>query len=227
MSRLNEALEKHNNLNPLLWNDDNTLKPEVYDKLVEIYEEFIRFIDIPLNIVDVEVVGSNASYNYNDNSDIDLHIIVNSEVNYMDKEILRLFYNSKKGSFNDDYDLTLNGVPVELYIEDVSDGNATNGRFSILKNEWVKFPEPITYEIPDITDTLNEYIETATNLIASDNGQAILDFINDLYMMRKLGLAEDGEASVGNLVFKELRNMNILSDLKDRYYELKSDELSL
>ena len=227
MNILNEALEKHNNLNPLIWNDDNTLKSEVYDKLVEIYEEFIRFIDIPLNIVDVEVVGSNASYNYNDNSDIDLHIIVNSEVNYMDKEILRLFYNSKKGSFNDDYDLTLNGVPVELYIEDVSDGNATNGRFSILKNEWVKFPEPITYEIPDITDTLNEYIETATNLIADGDGQAILDFINDLYMMRKLGLAEDGEASVGNLVFKELRNMNILSDLKDRYYELKSDELSL
>lgn len=227
MYKLNEAIEVHETLNPALWNDDNTLKPEVYDKLVEIYEEFIRFIDIPLNIVDVEVVGSNASYNYNDNSDIDLHIIVNSEVNFMDKEMLRLFYNSKKGSFNDDYDLSLNGIPVELYIEDVSDGNATNGRFSILKNEWVKFPEPITYEIPDITDTLNEYIETATNLIAGDDGQAILDFINDLYMMRKLGLAEDGEASVGNLVFKELRSMNILSDLKDRYYELKSNELSL
>jgi hypothetical protein len=175
----------------------------------------------------VEVVGSNASYNYNANSDIDLHVIVNSEVNYMDKEMLRLFYNFKKGSFNDDYDLSINDIPVELYIEDVGDGNATNGRFSILKNEWVKFPEPITYEIPDITDTVNEYIENATNLIAGTDGQAILDFINDLYMMRKLGLAEDGETSVGNLVFKELRSMDILSDLKDRYYELKSDELSL
>ena len=227
MSKLIEAIEVHDVLNPVLWNADNTLKPEVYDKLVEIYEEFVRFIDIPLNIVDVEVVGSNASYNYNANSDIDLHVIVNSEVNYMDKEMLRLFYNFKKGSFNDDYDLSINDIPVELYIEDVGDGNATNGRFSILKNEWVKFPEPITYEIPDITDTVNEYIENATNLIAGTDGQAILDFINDLYMMRKLGLAEDGEASVGNLVFKELRNMNILSDLKDRYYELKSDELSL
>jgi len=227
MNKLIEAVEVHDTLNPAIWNDDNTLKPEVYDKLVEIYEEFIRFIDIPLNIVDVEIVGSNASYNYNDSSDIDLHIIVNSEVNFMDKEMLRLFYNAKKGSFNDDYDLTLNDIPVELYIEDVKDGNATNGRFSILKNEWVKFPEPITYDIPDITDTLNEYIENATNLIAGDDGQAILDFINDLYMMRKLGLAEDGEASVGNLVFKELRSMNILSDLKDRYYELKSSELSL
>lgn len=227
MSILTEAIEVHDKLNPAIWNEDNTLKSDVYDKLVEIYEEFIRFIDIPLNIVDVEIVGSNASYNYNENSDIDLHIIVNSAVTYMDKEILRLFYNSKKGSFNDDYNVTINNIPVELYIEDVGDGNATNGRFSLLQNEWIMFPEPITYDIPDITNELNDCIETATNLIAGDDETAILDYINELYMMRKLGLAKDGEASVGNLVFKELRNMNILSDLKDRYYELKSNELSL
>ena len=46
-------------------------------------------------------------------------------------------------------------------------------------------------------------------------------------MMRKLGLAKEGEASKGNLIFKELRNMNMLSDLRDRYYELRSDNLSL
>lgn len=227
MSKLQEAIEVHETLNPALWDENNNLRPEVYDKMVDIYEEFMRFIDIPLNIVDVEIVGSNASYNYNENSDIDLHVIVNSEVNYVDKEILRLFYNSKKGSFNDDYDIDINGIPVELYIEDVSDGNATNGRFSILKNEWVMFPKPITYEIPDITDELNKWLENATELIAGTDEQAILDFINEIYMMRKLGLAQGGEASVGNLVFKELRNMEILSDLKDRYYELKSKDLSL
>ncbi len=227
MTKLQEAIEVHDILNPKLWDENNNLRPEVYDKMVDIYEEFIRFIDIPLNIVDVEIVGSNASYNYNENSDIDLHVIVNSEVNYVDKEILRLFYNSKKGSFNDNYDLSIDGIPVELYIEDVKDGNATNGRFSILKNEWVMFPKPITYEIPDITDTLNTWLENASNLIAGTDEQGILDFINEIYMMRKLGLAEDGEASVGNLVFKELRNMNILGDLKDRYYELKSADLSL
>ena len=224
---LNEALELHDTLNPKLWNEDNTLKSEVYDKLVEIYEEFIRFIEIPLNIVDVEIVGSNASYNYNDTSDIDLHIIVNSEVNYMDKELLRVLYNAKKGSFNDDYDLSIYDIPIELYIEDVKDGNATNGRFSILKNEWLKFPEPMHYDVPDISEISNEYIEKATELLSGTDENAILDFINDLYMMRKLGLADGGEVSEGNLVFKELRSLNILSDLKDRYYELKSKELSM
>lgn len=227
MSILKEAIELHETLNPLLWNEDNTLKPEVYEKLVDVYEEFIRFIDIPLNIVDVEIVGSNASYNYNDTSDIDLHVIVNSEVNYMDKELLRLFYNSKKGSFNDDYDIDINGIPIELYIEDVKDGNATNGRFSILKNEWVKFPEPISYDIPDISNELTVWAEKATNLLNSDDEVSILEFINELYMFRKLGLAENGEASIGNLVFKELRSMGILDDLKSKYYEIKSRKLSL
>lgn len=60
----------------------------------------------------------------------------------------------------------------------------------------------------------------------SSDTQLILDLVNEIYMMRKLGLATDGEASVGNLVFKELRNQDMISKLKDRYYELRSAVLS-
>lgn len=226
-NKLQEAIEVHDTLNPLLWNEDNTLKQDVFEKLSNIAQEFLKFIEIPLNIVDIEIVGSNASYNYNEKSDIDLHIIVNSEVNYIEPTILRQLYNDRKGAFNRDYELEINGLPVELYIEDVKDGNATNGRFSILKNEWVKFPEPITYEVPDISKDLNEMLDKCFKTLQSNDAEEVRTLINDIYMMRKLGLAEDGEASVGNLVFKELRNMDIMSDLKDHYYELRSEELSL
>lgn len=226
-NKLQEAIEVHDTLNPLLWNEDNTLKQDVFEKLSNIAQEFLKFIEIPLNIVDIEIVGSNASYNYNEKSDIDLHIIVNSEVNYIEPTILRQLYNDRKGAFNRDYELEINGLPVELYIEDVKDGNATNGRFSILKNEWVKFPEPITYEVPDISKDLNEMLDKCFKTLQSSDAEEVRTLINDIYMMRKLGLAEDGEASVGNLVFKELRNMDIMPDLKDHYYELRSEELSL
>lgn len=222
-----EALEVHETLNPILWNEDRTLKDEVLNKLNEIAAEFLDFIEIPLNVVDIEIVGSNASYNYNDNSDIDLHIIVNSEVNYMDIELLQQFYNSKKSSFNDKYDLTILDIPVEIYIEDVLAGNATNGRYSIIENNWVLEPRKIDYDIPDISQDVQAIIEKCANMLSSTDAEAIRKFINDLYMMRKLGLAEDGEASKGNLIFKELRNLNLLDDLRDRYYELKSIELSL
>ena len=222
-----EAIEVHDKLNPKLWNEDNTLKDSVLSKLNEIATEFLKFIEISLNVVDIEIVGSNASYNYSEDSDIDLHIIVNSEVNYMDPDVLRTLYNARKGSFNDNYNLTIEGIPVELYIEDVKDGNSTNGRFSIKKNEWVKFPEPITYEIPNISLELEEYMDKCEEALNSNNSDIIIDLINEIYMFRKLGLAENGEASIGNLVFKELRSMNMLQQLKDKYYELRSKDLSL
>lgn len=221
-----ESIEVHDTLNPRLYNGME-MKQEVFDKLTQIYKEFLDFIDIPLNIVDVEVVGSNASYNYNENSDIDLHIIVNSEVTYVEPTILRQLYNDRKGAFNRDYDITVEGIPVELYIEDVNDGNATNGRYSLLEQRWIVEPQPIHYDIPDISQDLMSYQEKCSELLASDNAEEVRQFINDLYMLRKLGLAESGEASVGNLVFKELRSMNMLQDLKDHYYQLRSRDLSV
>ena len=144
----------------------------------------------------------------------------------MDPDILRQFYNSKKNSFNDHYNLDIDGIPIELYIEDIKDGNATNGRYSISKNEWVMFPKPITYDIPDISNELQTRLNQCQEVIAGDDPQAIIDLVNDIYMDRKIGLAENGEASVGNLVFKELRTQDMIGKLKDRYYELRSAELN-
>ena len=225
-TNLQENVEIHKELNPKLWNSDMTLKEDVYTKLVEIANEFIKYIEIPLNIVDIELVGSNAGYNYNNNSDIDLHIIVNSEVNYVEDDILRMLYNSKKNSFNDNYDLTIEGMQVEVYIEDVKDGNATNGRYSISKNDWVIKPEYKKYQIPDIETELLEYIIRCNQMLETDDADGILNLVNEIYMTRKIGLEEEGEMSVGNLVFKELRNLDMITKLKDHYYKLRSKQLS-
>lgn len=222
---LNEALELHNELNPKLW-EQNNLKLDVLQKLKQIAKEFLKYIDIPLNVVDIEIVGSNASYNYNEKSDLDLHIIVNSEVNYMNEEILQQFYNSKKNSFNDNYDLTIKDIPIELYIEDVKSTNATNGRYSIIKNKWIKQPVPMQYDIPDISKELQQYVDKCEQMLQSNDTEQVNDFINSLYMMRKLSLEQDGEVGKGNLIFKELRNLDLLQALRDRYYEIRSEQLS-
>lgn len=222
-----EALEVHNELNPKLWTNDGKLKPEILARLMDIAEEFINYIDIPINIADIQIVGSNVSYNYNENSDLDLHFIVNFELTYIQPEILQQLYNAKKSGFNDKYDLSINGIPVEVYIEDINAGNATNGRYSIIEDDWIVKPKPITYDIPDISNELNKYKQLINDALKSTDYTKIENLINEIYMNRKLGLAEQGEASVGNLVFKELRNMNVIQKLRDRYFELKSKELSL
>lgn len=222
---MEESVEVHQELNPVLW-ENEFLKDDVLNKLNNMAKEFLDYIEIPLNVVDIEIVGSNASYNYNEQSDIDLHIIVNSEFSYIEPSILRQLYNSKKNSFNDNYELEIDGIPVELYIEDVTDGNATNGRYSITNNNWVLKPHPIKYDIPNIDEALNEITQKCNNALTSNNLQDTLDVVNEIYMMRKLSLAQDGEAGVGNLVFKELRNNEMISKLKDHYYSMRSTELN-
>ena len=57
--------------------------------------------------------------------------------------------------------------------------------------------------------------------------EAVQKYINELYMNRKIGLAEEGEMSLGNLIFKALRNQDMLQKLKDHYFDLKGKSLSL
>ena len=45
--------------------------------------------------------------------------------------------------------------------------------------------------------------------------------------MRTKSLIKDGEFGEGNLIFKEIRRLNILDDLRDLRVELESKELSL
>ena len=71
-------IQYHDTLNPKLC-ENNLLKSDVKNKLLEIYQVFISKLkenEIPIDVIDVLLLGSNAAYNYTDNSDIDLHIML-------------------------------------------------------------------------------------------------------------------------------------------------------
>lgn len=225
-NKLAEALEVHQELNQKLF-DGTELKEEVKNKLLEIANTFIEGLDFPLNVADIRFLGSNASYNYNEHSDIDLHIISNFDLVYVDKDILQQLYNASKNSFNNNHNITIKGIPVEIYIEDMNSMNATNGSYSLLNDEWIKFPEPIEYEIPDYSKELEDRKAEINQVLLSTNKEEIEYLINDIYLDRKDGLATNGEASTGNLVFKELRNLDLIQKLRDRYNEVESEELTL
>lgn len=226
MNKLLEALEVHSELNPKLW-DGMNLKPEVRNKLVEIAETFISSLDYPINVADIRFLGSNASFNYNEQSDIDLHIISNFDLTYIDKNVLQVMYNSSKNNFNNKHEICIYDIPVEVYIEDMNSMNATNGSYSLLKDEWVKTPEPIEYEIPDYSADLNVMVGMVKKALSSNSKDEIQNVLNIIYLARKDGLAFDGEASIGNCVFKEIRNMGLLDQLRDKFYELESEQLTL
>ena len=53
------------------------------------------------------------------------------------------------------------------------------------------------------------------------------NLVNDLYKLRQQSIQQDGEFGVGNLVFKEMRNMGYLDNLKEIKRKLQSKDMSL
>ena len=74
---------------------------------------------------------------------------------------------------------------------------------------------------------IKQYKELKEDLEDNPKIKDIEDFIEDIYDLRKSSIANEGEYSLGNLVFKELRSRGYLDKLKELKSQLKSRELSL
>lgn len=210
------------------------MRADVRERLLEIADEFLAQIpeDLKFKILDIRLVGSNAAYNYTEHSDLDIHIVVNlADICRECPKVVQYLFNAEKQRFNVNYDITVKGIEAEIYVEDVRAGTMTNGIYSILEDRWVKFPQKSTDERQDIdittTDYYIEYEGYIEDVLESGTSEDIINIINDLYMIRKESLESDGEAGEGNLLFKAIRNAGLLDELKNKYYEVRSDELTL
>lgn len=117
---INEAAEKHDTLNPKLWDESNNLKPEVREKILEIVKEFTDGLEedeIKFKIDDIVLVGSNCSYNYNDKSDLDIHIRMDTDSLKCPDDLYPLLYSAYRSLFNNKMDINFYGIPVEIYVE--------------------------------------------------------------------------------------------------------------
>lgn len=235
---IEEAIEKHDTLNPKIWNSDNTLKKEVKEKIDEIVDTFKENLledGIDLKIKDVIICGSNANYNYTENSDIDVHIISDTKDLDCNKKHLPIIYNAYKKMFNDSYGIEFYGTEVEIYVENDKTGVTSGGIYSVKDDKWLK--EPSMVEVPEVNekefeeelskweDECNEILYNLEDI--EDSIRNIDTLLDELYEMRQDSIQKEGEFSIGNLVFKELRNKGFLTNLKGVKKELQSRLMSL
>lgn len=226
MIKLNESVEYHDELNPKIWSNGR-LDSEVSKKLKDTVNEFVDYIDIPIDVVDVHILGSNAGFNYHEGSDLDLHLVVNFDTIPASDEILQALYNAKKSSFNETYDISIHGIPVELYVEDIKANTISNGIYSLYKDMWIKYP--VKEEVPeiDVSEQVAKYNQIILEAMTSNDLERMENVLDSIYLLRKNSLACCGEYSKGNQIFKELRNQGSLNELRKRIYDETSKELSL
>lgn len=229
-------LDYHSTLSTKIWDDVNTLNKDVLEALQNIADAFIEALDVPADSVeDVIITGSLCNYNYTKYSDIDLHVILdyskicdNCEQFSVDECLL-----AKKSLWNLEHDITIYGIEVELYAQDVNKpitGDA--GVYSILNDEWIKRPtklKNVTFDEDSIEDKAEYFRKQIDDVVDGkvDNPKVIDALKMKIKNMRKAGLEKSGEFSLENLVFKTLRSSEYIAKLHDYSKEIKSDSLSL
>lgn len=237
---MNEAIEKHNELNQKLFDGDH-LKPEVREKAEEIINEFLKILaedEVKLIVRDVILTGSNASYNYTKDSDIDLHIIAETESFEESADVYAKLYRAYGRIFGNKFEISFYGIPVEIYVETEANPVVSNGIYSVMFDKWVK--EPSAIAIPEIDQkAINKaakpWIDEAKALIkevddnVADGEEKIDSYITRIYELRQKGIysAAGNEYSTENLIFKEVRNAGLLDRLKKLKNVLISKKLSL
>lgn len=209
----------HDYLNPKLW-DGKELHKDVAKVLKKNAEEFKKYLKIPnLEVEDVTLTGSGANFNWTDESDVDLHLIV--DVTALEEEygaLTKEYIEAKKKVWNDLHEIKIHGHDVEFYVQPTNEEHHSTGIYSLTNDKWVVEPQ---HKEPDVDDRavrakaaqLMDEIDDITE--GCNKASAVEALMEKIKKMRKAGVAEAGEFSTENLVFKVLRYNGYLEKLAD------------
>jgi len=226
--KLSDAVKFHKELNPRLWQDEK-LDKEVRDQLLLIAEDFVEYLGISnLKVKDVTISGSNAAYSYTPHSDLDLHILVDFN-ELPNNEVYQELFTAKKTLYNDAHDITVHGVPVELYVQDTNQPVQSLGEYSIVHDKWIRIPKKRRANFDEAAtkakyEKLGDLIELALN---SKDPKRVSDTIALVKRYRKSGLDKHGEFGPENLAYKAVRKQGLVQALYDLKSELHAEKLSI
>jgi hypothetical protein len=228
-------------LNPEIWltsKKESKMKPEIRERLLDIANQFVEFLDVPVFVDDIIMTGSLSNYNWSNYSDVDLHIIV--DFTQFPEEQIELFqklFTLKKILFNTNHNITIKNFEVELYAQDEKEIHTSSGVYSVLFDEWITKPEKIKVKIDNKvlmnkvkswTEKIDEVIEDAEEGNDLKKSKEIIDKLKKkIKDYRGEGLSGDGEFSYENLVFKFLRRNGYIEKLYNFEDKLIDKSLSL
>lgn len=217
------------NLNPEFWTENKQLRPEIRTALLKIASTFFKDIELNIHIRDILFLGSSANYNWTPTSDCDLHLLVDFNDLPMAPESAKLLTKTLAKKWNEEHNIYIKGHNVEVYIQDVQEENRATGVYSLTQNKWIKeaMPQNIVLNKNLIQSKYTTWVNRINSAITSNNSDKLKKTMEDLVKMRETGLSASGEFSTENIVFKILRQRNVIGKLKTAVQNLKNQQLSV
>jgi hypothetical protein len=224
------TLQKHPVLNPKLW-DGEKLKPDVRVALLRFGRAWQEFAKIPDSLVrDIIMIGGNASYFYNDTSDIDVHLLINrAELGF--GPIVDDFLADRKALWTTKHHAKVRGYSLEPYAQDICDSYSVGqGVYSLIRDEWIQKPTHSDYD-PEHDRQLARKVDHWQKVIIAaieDGDEHKVSALKErIRAKRGAGIKKSGELNQDNLVFKELRNLGVLDRMDDFLGTHEDERLSL
>ena len=218
-------------LNPKLWSNGK-LRKKLRAGFLKIANEFYKFLDVDAAVKDIIIIGSSANYNWTEHSDIDLHVVINYGQVGDNLHLVKNYMHAKKSIWNENYPLSLKGMNIELYAQDVNEKlHSTVASYSLMQNKWLTKPTADMISIDDaiIQQKAEPYEYEIDSLKASDPHieKKIQSIKNRLRHLRQTGLDAEGEYSIENMAYKHLRNRGYLERLKRLEQKVTMGRLSV
>lgn len=250
INRLNEvnaedidlsSFEIKKKLHPKMW-VNGKMNPRARLRLLKIVNDFIKKLKInPIYWEDTLLLGSLTNYNWSKYSDIDLHVLIDFKKIDDDVVFVKDYFDDKRKLWNLEHErLRIYGFPVEMYIQDINEENASNGIYSIEKDMWIKKPshqnktfnrKKVKLKSSDIMTIIDDLCDKHENITSIEDLEHTSEIVKRMFdkikRMRKSGLnSRDGEFSMGNIIFKVLRRSGYITKLieikRDTYDKINS-----
>jgi uncharacterized alkaline shock family protein YloU len=170
---------------PEVW-DNEQLKPEVREKLLQIAQDFFDSLELPkgTKLKDIKLTGSLANYNWSKFSDFDLHLVLDFSEIDDNEEFVRNYFMAKKGIWNDAHDITKERLRNmrSSGLEKGGEYSVENLAFKVLRRSDI---------IGQLNDLKSKSYDTMMSLLNEGKGDNIEFYIKPLtdYMAQELNLS--------------------------------------
>ena len=230
-----KSFETKETLNPKLWDENGELDSKIRKRLLTIGMDFYESLNVETLPKDIIVVGSNAGYNWSKYSDIDLHILMDFDEIDDNTNLLKNYFASKKVTWETKHNITIKGYDVELYVQNIHEENASDGVYSLTKNQWIQIPHAkdirldkklITHQAASYINIIDMYNEEMAQELNRNTLEQLYIKADKLYKLifqsRREGIQQFGESATSNIVFKVLRrsgHLELLRNIKTKIYD--------
>jgi predicted nucleotidyltransferase len=134
-------------LNPYIWDRNKKLYEPIRKKLLDISEDFLDGILLNSKIENIFLTGSICSYQWTEESDIDIHIIAKPED---ESEFSADYFDTKSKLYNKEHNIYIKGFKVELNIKFKEVFLRGKAVYDLKSNKWIKPPIHSEYTLTDM-----------------------------------------------------------------------------